>query len=265
MEESDSTLVIIVPGKCQDHGPARLHQIADEYCTVAGLPSPVATTGESLCPVDPVHSPAWSAALLLTDGNDSATEGLLLLEAHRAILPRTVDWIDYEAAQRPVRLRKLDALFHDGVISEGLDEAAVALADGIAAADAPLGYMKDAGGRLVVGDPLDCELVRFIFQAYVESTLSRARICHLLNAQEVSGLRSARTWGGAALASILCDVRYAGSVRFGGWVRDGCHPALIAMEQFEAAQTRLRSQIASTARAHCRPARGFTPTEAIMP
>lgn len=265
VEADDWTLAIIVPGKGRELEYSGLLQMAVEYCALAGLPSPVSAICEEQCLPDVASSRPPSAALLVTDGSDGMADGLLQLEAHRTLLPLTVSWIDSAAIQGVVHLRRWESPSQEGLNPEELDEvAARSFAVGSCASPLPLGYVKDAKQRLVPGDPVDCELVRFIFQTYVESTLSRAEICHLLNAQRISALRTARTWGASALTSVLSDVRYAGSIRLGAWVRDNCHPALVTMGHLEAARSRLCGQLASGARSHCRPARGFTTTEATM-
>lgn len=265
VEADDWTLAIIVPGKGRGLEYSGLLRIAVEYCALAGMASPVNATREGLSTPDAASSRPPSAALLVTDGSDCMAEGLQQLEAHRTLLPRTVSWIDSAAIQGVVHLRRWESPLQEDLIPCEIDEAtARTSAVGTCVSAPPLGYVRDAEQRLVPGDPVDCEVVRFIFQAYVESTLSRADICHLLNAQGISPLRTARTWGATAIASILNDVRYAGAIRLGSWARENCHPALVTMEQLEAARLRLRSQLASGARAHCRPARGFTTSEATM-
>lgn len=265
MEADDWTLAIIVPGNGRDLESDGLLRMAVEYCALAGLPSPMSAAREGLRARDATSLRPPSAALLLTDGGDCMAEGLQQLEAHRTLLPRTVSWIDSAAIQGVVHLRRWESPSQDDLIPDELDEAtARTFAVGTCAYPPPLGYVRDAKQRLVPGDPVDCELVRFIFSTYLESTLSRAEICHLLNAQRISALRTARTWGATAMTSVLSDVRYAGAIRLGAWVRENCHPALVTMEHLDAARLRLCGQLASGARSHCRPARGFTTTEATV-
>lgn len=265
VEADDWTLAIIVPGKGRELEYSGLLRMAVEYCALAELPSPVSATCEEQCTPEAASSRPPSAVLLVTDGSDCMAGGLQLLEAHRTLLPRTVSWIDPAAIQGVVHLRRWESPSQDDLNPGELDEAtARTFAVGTCASPPPHGYVRDARQRLVPGDPVDCELVRFIFNTYVESTLSRAEICHILNAQRISALRTARTWGATAMASVLSDVRYAGAIRLGAWVRESCHPALVTMEHLEAARLRLCGQLASGARSHCRPARGFTNTEATM-
>jgi len=265
MEARDETLVIVVAGERLGRDRAHLQRIAGEHCAAYRLPPAVAVTQEELLSAEVDGSRVWPAAVLLTSGRASATRGLLLLDAHRAALPRSVAWIDHGEAQRLVPLRQLDPLQHEeGSVEKADGTAARAFAAGLSATRAPLGYVKDARHRLVPAEHLDWELARFVFHAFLESTLSRSEICHLLNAQEIAGPRTARVWDSRAIASILCDVRYAGALQFGGWVRDGCHQALITVGQLEAAQDRLRQQLACVARAHCRSARGFITTETTI-
>ncbi len=258
MAAEERALVLMVPGRSSDHDLEIRRTLAARHLGRIGFASHTPISPEDFKFAGLWQSAKFSTILLLTSGEESAIRGMLVLESLGKLPVETVDWIDSTHDEVVIRLRRLEKPGNRRNSGKSVGaKAARAFVQGRTTLEAPIGYLNNTKAGLRPGDPMDCELVRFIFQTYCENELSRSEISHLLNAQQIPVRRDVRAWDARMLLSILTDVRYAGSIRLRAWIRDHCHPPLITRKQLEMAHSILKGHLAANTRAHFRPARGF--------
>ena len=121
----------------------------------------------------------------------------------------------------------------------------------------PLGYRIEHKGEPPVIVPEEADIVRMIFQKYVNDRLSLLEICRQLNALGFKTSHN-KDFEKRSLTYILQNISYTGKVRWNRtenetnrirpeeeWIiADGKQPAIITPELFEAAQERFRSEYA---------------------
>jgi len=99
------------------------------------------------------------------------------------------------------------------------------------------------GNVLIPGDTQDIEIVRLIFDFFVNQDMPRARILNLLRAQQVPPPHGGKFWHPRSSDLILTDPCYIGANRYGRLIQFGAFPAIIEPSLFYAAQSRLSLQM----------------------
>jgi len=77
----------------------------------------------------------------------------------------------------------------------------------------PLGYDRDANGRLVI-DQVEAELVKRIFQLYLDHK-SMSHVAYLLNKEGISTKRG-KIWNARAVKDVLANTLYIGDYKVAG-------------------------------------------------
>ena len=95
------------------------------------------------------------------------------------------------------------------------------------------------GGKLVIS-PEEAEIIRQIFQLYIQGRGYRA-IANRLNEAGHTG-KNGRPFGLISIQTILSNPLYAGRIRFAGEEYIGLHEPIISEELWQAAQERRKQQ-----------------------
>ena len=104
----------------------------------------------------------------------------------------------------------------------------------------PYGYDYIKGDGLVI-NPTEAEVVRKVFDLYVNRKLGAARIAKLLNLERIP-TKTGREWSVEMVIRILTSPIVAGRVKFDGGVYEGAHEPIVDEDMFKAAQDRLTSR-----------------------
>jgi len=103
---------------------------------------------------------------------------------------------------------------------------------------------------LAPGSEQEIEIVRLIFNLFVDHGYTLTEIANLLNAQGVRAPNKSKIWSGKKLKSLMTSVVYIGSNQYGACVKHDVFPALIERPTFCAAQTQIyKRQVFSDASA----------------
>lgn len=92
---------------------------------------------------------------------------------------------------------------------------------------------------LVPGFQQEIEIVRLIFNLYVNHGYTITDISNLLNAQGVKAPNRSNIWNSKKIKSIMTSAVYIGSNQYGACVKHNVFPALIDRSTFCAAQARI--------------------------
>ena len=158
-----------------------------------------------------------------------------------SLIERIIEWMDEYYV---IRL--------SGEVTRGMTENAIR---GNYQARPPLGYRIEHKGEPPVIVPEEADIVRMIFEKYVNDRLSLMEICRQLNAL---GLKTShnKAFEKRSLTYILQNISYTGKVRWNRtenetnrikpedeWIiAEGKQPAIISEELFEAANDRMSAE-----------------------
>ncbi len=109
----------------------------------------------------------------------------------------------------------------------------------------PYGY-KLIDGKLEV-DKKEAEVVRLIFNLYVNKNMGAKNISIELNKRDIKP-RKSNKWRGNRIYNILTNPIYIGIVRWGGDEAEGVHKAIIKKDVFTLVRNRLKSKKNDTRR-----------------
>ncbi len=99
----------------------------------------------------------------------------------------------------------------------------------------PFGYATDDNRRLVLGNPVEIDLVRRIFREYVEGRSLR-NIAYALNVEGLSVLNNGRGWVPNGIRDKLINPAYVGVFKWNEIEIHDNHPAIIDVVTFERVQ-----------------------------
>lgn len=133
------------------------------------------------------------------------------------------------------RFRSTSSGFHvNGAVPYGLERQK-------ALADVP--YSKEMRSEprslLRPGDASALDIVRLIFEMYVNENKSRREIQNFLNAERAKAPGNRRAWQHSDIVRILTDPAYIGASRIGGLVAFDVRPALVSPTLYFLAQAKL--------------------------
>ena len=92
---------------------------------------------------------------------------------------------------------------------------------------------------LVPGTTQEIEIVRLMFDLYVNHGYTFTNISNLLNAQGVAAPNKCNVWNPKKVKNILTSVVYIGSNQFGACIKHNVFPAIIDRSIFYAAQAKI--------------------------
>jgi hypothetical protein len=92
---------------------------------------------------------------------------------------------------------------------------------------------------LIPGSQQEIEIVRLIFNLFVDHGYTLTEIANLLNAQGVEAPNKSKIWSGKKLKSLMTSAVYIGSNQYGACVKHDVFPALIDRPKFCAAQAKI--------------------------
>ena len=92
---------------------------------------------------------------------------------------------------------------------------------------------------LVPGSLQEVEIVRLIFNLFVDHGYTMTEIANLLNAQGVEAPNKSKIWSGKKLKSLMSSVVYIGSNQYSACVKHDVFPALIDKSTFYTAQAKI--------------------------
>ncbi len=92
---------------------------------------------------------------------------------------------------------------------------------------------------LVPGLQQEIEIVRLIFNLFVNHGYTMTEISNLLNAQGIKAPNRSKIWSGKKIKSLVTSVIYIGSNQYGACVKHNVFPALIDRSTFYAAQAKI--------------------------
>ena len=89
------------------------------------------------------------------------------------------------------------------------------------------------------GEPSEVEIVRMIFELFVDHDHNRSEICNLLNAQEVKAPQKNRVWTPRTIKTILKCPFYIGANKYLGFIRLNVFTPIIVKSVYFEAQARI--------------------------
>ncbi|BBO76242.1 hypothetical protein DSCW_36590 [Desulfosarcina widdelii] len=92
---------------------------------------------------------------------------------------------------------------------------------------------------LVPGAVHEIEIVRLMFDLYVNHGYTMAGITNLLNAQGVSAANKSKVWNPKKVRNIITSAFYIGSNQFGPCIKHNVFPAIVDRSTFYAAQEKI--------------------------
>jgi hypothetical protein len=92
---------------------------------------------------------------------------------------------------------------------------------------------------LVPGAAHEIEIVRLMFDLYVNHGYSMTDITNLLNAQGVTAPHRSKVWNPKKVKNIITSVFYIGSNQFGACIKHNVFPAIVDRSTFYTAQARI--------------------------
>jgi hypothetical protein len=92
------------------------------------------------------------------------------------------------------------------------------------------------------GEPSEVEVVRMIFDLFVDHDYNRSEICNLLNAQEVKAPKNSKVWNQNIIKTILLCPFYVGANRYRGFIKFDVFTPIIEKTVYFEAQAKM-SQI----------------------
>lgn len=92
---------------------------------------------------------------------------------------------------------------------------------------------------LVPGSPQEIEIVRLVFNLYVDFGYTFTGISNLLNAQSVTAPNKSPFWNARKVRSLLASAFYIGSNQYSACIKHNVFPALIDRSTFYAAQAKI--------------------------
>lgn len=109
-------------------------------------------------------------------------------------------------------------------------------------ASASFGYNREKGEKIQTVNEDEANIVRDIFEMFVDGSLTLTDIARRLNLRDVT-TKADKTWTSSKVRRVLANVNYIGNVRHHmndpkhSTKYDGLHETIISEELFEAAQT----------------------------
>lgn len=100
----------------------------------------------------------------------------------------------------------------------------------------PQGYKYNYETKKLEIDPLQADVVRFIFSEYVNSGKGYQHIADSLNERHTPPSGCAKEWGKGTIRMMLHNPFFAGLVKHKGMMYKGQHPGIITEEQFNRVQ-----------------------------
>lgn len=97
---------------------------------------------------------------------------------------------------------------------------------------------------LVPGLQQEIEIVRLIFNLFVNHSYTMTEISNLLNAQGIMAPNRSKIWSGKKIKSLMTSVVYIGSNQYGACMKHNVFPALIDRSTFCAAQAKIYGKVA---------------------
>ena len=92
---------------------------------------------------------------------------------------------------------------------------------------------------LVPGSPQEIEIVRLIFNLFVNHNYTITEISNLLNAQGIKAPNKSKTWSGKKIKSLMSSPVYIGSNQYCACVKHDVFPAVIDRTTFSAALAKI--------------------------
>lgn len=89
------------------------------------------------------------------------------------------------------------------------------------------------------GEPAEIEIVRMIFELFVNHDHNRAEICNLLNAQQVKAPNKSKAWNQKTIKSILECPFYIGANRYREFIKHDVFIPIIEKSIYYEAQARI--------------------------
>jgi hypothetical protein len=93
--------------------------------------------------------------------------------------------------------------------------------------------------RLVPGSKQEIDIVRLIFNLFVNHDYTMTEISNLLNAQGIKAPNRGKTWSGKKIKSMVTSAFYIGSNQYGACVKHNVFPGLIDRQTFCTAQAKI--------------------------
>lgn len=95
---------------------------------------------------------------------------------------------------------------------------------------------------LVPGSRQEIEIVRLIFNLFVNHGYTMTEISNLLNAQGIEAPNKSKIWSCKKVKSLVTSAVYIGSNQYGACVKHNVFPALIDRSTFYAAQAKIHGK-----------------------
>ena len=96
---------------------------------------------------------------------------------------------------------------------------------------------------LIPGSQQEIEIVRLIFNLFVDHGYTLTEIANLLNAQGVEAPNKSKIWSGKKLKSLMTSVVYIGSNQYGACIKHDVFPAVIERPTFCEAQAKIYKRL----------------------